>query len=278
MKSIHVLILSVVTAFSLSACGRGKLTDEQKAILRSDTESMGRAEKASKQYQAQVPVQAYADFSPSSSQSARPDEGMMSDYLRSAHCDFKMDHFDNNDWMKAPPGSAPARQRIGFGLNMTGASCPANLVMNNDMVLDFSNPSDIRISWDFSVDYKVQDERYRRMNDVDFMKMAGGMKGGGSSNQVEAKIEVRGSAHSQSHGDIGIFVHGNMKGNQQGKGEAVVEFEFKYEKFTAVLKQETRDQKNKYFINDEEVSSQEFSTYMSNMGSLSSGVGTGAAS
>jgi hypothetical protein len=119
------------------------------------------------------------------------------------------------------------------------------------------------------VNYTVQNEDFRALNDVDHFEMNLNMSG----DEDEAEIEGGGKIHSRMRGDIELKFEGEIEMDGQEIDEAVMKMTFIFSDFEAELKQEIDGRESIYYINDEEVTEQEFRSYLEKGGPAFQGAG-----
>lgn len=296
MKKIAILALSCVL-FGLTGCSKklSPLTEEQKKQLAETLDSAQRAQKAvprqganissemrpvESQLRAKVKalsllVPARAESSSSLPHDRSEDEmrGRLSRGAETHSCNIDVKYPNSS----SSNGSAPVQipQELAVSIKVSGNSCP--IVMNFDINMEFKQTS-ARIGVD--CDYTVRDRDYLGLNDVDQMNLKGeiAMSGNAQGTEGKADAEIVGKLHSQRHGDVKIELKGGFEGSSngqtmEGEGEMALRFEFK--DFVAELKQTFENDKVTHYINDEEVTEQEFNSFFERTFGQGNGAGGG---
>lgn len=296
MKKIAILALSCALV-GLSGCGKklSPLTEEQKRQLAETLDSAQRAQKAVPRQgagissemrpvesQLRAKVKALSLVAPARAETSstlphdRSEDEMRGRLSRGAEthsCNIDVKYPNSGSSNGSTPVEIP--QDLALKIKVSGESCPIS--MNFDIDMQFTQTS-ARIGID--CDYTVRDRDYLGLNDVDQLTLKGDIKMTGNSQgtEVEADAKIEGKLHSQRHGDVKLEMKGGFEGSargqaMEGEGEMVLRFEF--QDFVAELKQTFENDKVTHYINDEEVTEQEFNSFFDRTFGQGNGAGGG---
>ena len=162
------------------------------------------------------------------------------------------------------PGSASGDAA---NFSVTGDQCPVNLTLKynstyNSISDSNTNSPKLVQSIAVSLNYQVKDDEYRSYNDIDQAQMSGNIDLDGSSTTFVINAKFDESVHSQSLGKISVKATVNFSVNPDSKN-GIVEMIYTYSDFVADLKATTTDGKTMhYYINGEEITNDEFMSYV----------------
>jgi hypothetical protein len=126
------------------------------------------------------------------------------------------------------------------------------------------------------VRYQVRDRDFRRWNDVDGFHLSGRNVfkvdlSAGASGRMDAIFDMKGSIHSQADGDLPWTVAGEVEAEGPryvGNLRIAIGFRGLSMELREDFKKQSRGWSYRYFLNGEELSHEEFSSYLSGGGPI----------
>lgn len=296
IRLLAILILCSVQSSVFVACGKRKLTEEQKAqvakTLDSTSRTYGAAPQSSSTSVAQrsqrfmlasvpplslssMPTQHFLSSSwinrsavIATSKTMDEDTQKMNTQISAAIQDGRCTLSNTGDKSGEAFGSASFSQ----SLQITGGSCP--IALN---IAVSGNKVQLGGEFEITLKYVVNDDTFRSFNDIDRFEFSEkfGYQINISQNLASGSIKanLRGQIHSQQKGDIKIELdadlvlgsvsmtstqsNSSLKSNLRG----TVRLSLEFSDFTAEFKQTFESGKIKYEVNDVELSEDDFKQY-----------------
>ena len=152
-----------------------------------------------------------------------------------------------------------------INIQVSGDSCPVSLSLQLEPHFD-SQSFDLKLSCAFS----VRDSSFSQLNDVDAMDLSGSMHVSGTpGSKFEGTTDIHGTIHSQKNGAVRLAVTGTMSGeasvrSSSAKTETIARLDFPT--FSVEMKAVTNGNSHHFWINDEEVTEQDFTQYFAKAG------------
>jgi hypothetical protein len=256
--TLRITLVCALAAFAFAGCGKGlkPLTDDQKAVLSDTLASAGRSSGAAQDMGVAAKQDQHANLAATSASttSGDPTRQSMEGKLRDKKCEV--------DFKQSPP--AGEMDMGALSEKVSGGGCPVSLDMSFSSKGTASGQS-VNAEFDFNWQYQVNDDDFRKLNDVDQVALQGSVQlqgsGDSSSGSASVHLDIEGKFHSQVQGDIQVAFKGDMSGSQsasgvQGKGEIKARFDFT--SFSAEYRVTSDGSKTQYFVNDQEVDPQAF--------------------
>jgi hypothetical protein len=127
-------------------------------------------------------------------------------------------------------------------------------------------------SGQFAVTYRVTDDTFRAIADIDSMSLNGSLEAHSDQGSQSGKFSLDGSLHSRKEGDLKLYLNGDGEMSRDGfqqAGDAEVAFGIQFSDFTGEIKVKasgsspgSNGSNLTYYVNDQEVDSNEFQTYV----------------
>jgi len=268
MKGFGMIGVAVCAMLLGAGCGllkKNGLTQAQAARVTTTLDAMGRAQRAGVQAQANPEID---DAGSATASPASVDDAQLriAQRLRSGVCQFDM---------KRDTG-------LGFGLEVKGQQCPMELQYS--LVVEQVG---LNTKLTQSTEFQVKDADLRKLNDVDSLSLKGTrevnqeftMVGGQPGLKISGKAALKGAVHSQKEGNLPLEIVGSIGGEQSNRTANVhseLVAKIAYPDFTAEFKR-TQDfdgntKTDKYYLNGDEMTQQQFSEYLGRAGVVFSAV------
>jgi hypothetical protein len=231
------ILIALVAAFALSACGKMKpLTAEQRAQLIQTQESAGRAQAAGSSSATRESLESsYLDEASSLDENGEKIQKLLS----GPECEF---YNDSGDIMS---------KKVRLGVR--GRKCPMEMTLSAEETSFNSGTLDVH--------YQAKTQDVRDLNDVWEMTLNSRAEG----DEDEIELEGSGLLRSESLGSISLTIEADFeKDGAEIEGEFSVHYEFP--DFEAELKLEIEDSKPTYLINEQAVTQEEFNSFFSKGG------------
>lgn len=266
MKCIGSKIAPIFMVLSLAAvfpaCGKNlkELTEAQKKQLTETLESSGNVNRmAMNQRDRQTGVRGLELMNLNRHPALRWAAGNAGDDIEANTTVGRMSNaIESGDCKVAWEGSQSSITNM--ALQIEGDKCPVTMKMSLAGKSD-----DQKAEFEFACAYKVRDKEFEELNDIHEGDLKGHVKTSlspkGSTGTLFMDMDIKGNIHSKKYGKADVKLTSKLKGqytqsSMESEGETV--FEVEYSDFIAQLKQVVKDGKSTYFLNNKEVSEEEF--------------------
>lgn len=257
------LLLSLPLFTFLTACGSSgggsgsgakaaPLSPEQKGKVQSVTSSMDAAKGAASQGRNSglnaLPLHQVAALKPGRDVSEKSRE--LSSKIEGTCA------IDNN-----APDKGTTPQNIEFHIKVSGAGCPIQMDSSTKIVTKQSMDS-VDYQFATAMSYSVRQPDFAQLNDVVDIQMKGGIQMHGDQKGAQANGKIDGAVVSQAYGKLPFAM--TVDGHADNKGSTLLTtLSMSFPDFKAIGKVVTNSdpqgrQTVKYYLNDQEVSKEEF--------------------